>query len=490
MSSRKILIVEDEAILALDLSTQLTDLGFHVAGIASSGESAIEQSEREHPDLVLMDIKIKGSLDGVETAELLLSRMDIPVLYCTAYSDEDLLNRAKLTRPYGYLIKPINARELAANIEMAISSHRAEQKLRKSEAWLASVLSSIGDAVTTADENGKISYMNPVAEALSGRTTSESAGMPVLSVFPLMDEISGKPVVLPSPEGSRLAMPAAIPRKSLLQRTDGRLVPVDGNVSSLLDHLGRETGSIVTLRDMTEYRRMEARVMNLERFQIFSQIASGVAHEVRNPLNAIMAVTEAMVQDLGSDPGAIEYLGHIRTQVQRLATLMKDLLDLGKPIQPSSMRKESISAICEMGILLWKQSASKSRIDVLYDQGRDDEPMTVIANADRLQQVIFNLLENAARHSPPDSRIEINVSRSSDGYIRVQLKDQGCGIPGENIGIVFDPFFTTSKNGIGLGLSIVKNIVEQHEGRVALKNNDPPPGCTAMIELPEAEKKT
>jgi signal transduction histidine kinase len=197
-----------------------------------------------------------------------------------------------------------------------------------------------------------------------------------------------------------------------------------------------------------------------------------------------------MVQDLGSNPDSAEYLGHIRSQVQRLATLMKDLLDLGKPIQTSSMRKETVGTICELGILLWKQSALKYGSDVAFEIGKQDRNLTVIANADKLQQVIFNLLENAARHSPPNSRIGVRVGRGKGGRVRIRVTDRGSGIPTEYLGQVFDPFFTTMEGGIGLGLSIVKNIVEQHDGRITLVNNNPPPGCTAEIDLPEADAKT
>jgi two-component system cell cycle sensor histidine kinase/response regulator CckA len=490
MIKRKILIVEDEAILALDLKAQLETMGYNVVGTATSGETALEEADRRKPDLVLMDVKINGAIDGVETTRILKTRMDIPILYCTAYSDKELLKRVKITKPYGYLIKPVNRRELAVNIEMAFSSHLIEQKLKKSEAWLSSVLSSIGDAVTTVDEKGMISYMNPLAERMSGWKIPEARGKSIGVVFPIFAENTGKPVGISLPDPAAGSTSVEIPMKSLLQLADGRIISVNGNISLFRDHLGGTTGAILTLRDVTEYRKMEARIMNLERFQIFSQIASGVAHEVRNPLNAIMAVTEAMVLDLGPNPVSAEYLGHIRTQVQRLATLMKDLLDLGKPIQSASMRKESVCTICELGILLWKQSAPRSGSEVVFELKKEDEPLTVIANTDKLQQVIFNLLENAANHSPVDSPIEITVFRAGDGRIHIRLKDLGCGIPEENLGSIFDPFFTTTANGIGLGLSIVKNIVEQHDGRIMLKNNDPPPGCTAEIDLPEADAKT
>jgi CheY-like chemotaxis protein len=131
MPSVKILIVEDEKISAMAIGKMLADLGYTLTGIAISGEEAIRKASDVQPDLVLMDIKLDGLLDGIETAETLNRLYNIPVVYITAYEDEQIFQRAKLTAPFGYMIKPFDERLLRINIEIAIYKHQVEQKLKE-----------------------------------------------------------------------------------------------------------------------------------------------------------------------------------------------------------------------------------------------------------------------------------------------------------------------------------------------------------------------
>jgi signal transduction histidine kinase len=211
-----------------------------------------------------------------------------------------------------------------------------------------------------------------------------------------------------------------------------------------------------------------------------------VAHEVRNPLNAIQAVTAAMAQELESNLDVKCYFDHIQSQVKRLSVLMRDLLELGRPIQPSSLKRESVPEICNDAVLLWRQS-SDADVDLDCQTSGEGAACLIKANADRMQQVVINLIENAAQHSPPGGKIALSLERTANATVRIRVRDAGSGVDEAQLGRVFEPFFTMTKEGVGLGLSIVKNIVEQHQGRIILKNNDPPPGCTVEIELPLLE---
>ena len=131
MENAQILVVEDENIVALEIQSRLEGLGYVVLAIASSGEEAIQKAEETNPDLVLMDIKLKGDMDGIETAEEIRTRFNLPVVYLTAYAEENTLQRAKITAPYGYILKPFEERELHANIEIAIYKHQMEQKVKE-----------------------------------------------------------------------------------------------------------------------------------------------------------------------------------------------------------------------------------------------------------------------------------------------------------------------------------------------------------------------
>jgi PAS domain S-box-containing protein len=229
---------------------------------------------------------------------------------------------------------------------------------------------------------------------------------------------------------------------------------------------------------------MEKQLRQLDRMKILGQMAAGVAHEVRNPLNAILAITEALFQDIGDNPEYKPFLEHIRTQVDRLSRLMEDLLDLGKPVQPSSLLSEHIPSVCTAAIDLWKQTALSKTHKVQLVLPAAPDNLHVMADSARLQQVFLNILENAAQHSPEGSEIQFTISNPKGSTVKICIIDKGTGIPGENLQKIFEPFFTTRKRGNGLGLSLVKNTIQAHGGNIFINNNDPPPGCTVEIILP------
>jgi CheY-like chemotaxis protein len=132
-ATSRILIVEDEGVVTKDIQHRLERLGHAVVGIAYSGDKAVETAGRLSPDLVLMDIKLRGDMDGIEAARQIRDRFNIPVVYLTAYADDMTLKFAKIAEPYGYIVKPFGDRELHSNISMALYKHKAEQALKESE---------------------------------------------------------------------------------------------------------------------------------------------------------------------------------------------------------------------------------------------------------------------------------------------------------------------------------------------------------------------
>jgi CheY-like chemotaxis protein len=168
MSHSKILVVEDDRIVARDIQQQLSRIGHVVVGITARGEDVVSLATQSQPDLVLMDIRLEGKLDGIDVAQQIHERFGIPVIFLTAYADEETVTRARVTEPFGYLLKPFEDSQLRTTIEMALYKHAAERKLRESERRYAVTLSSIGDAVIATDELLRVTFMNPVAEKLTG----------------------------------------------------------------------------------------------------------------------------------------------------------------------------------------------------------------------------------------------------------------------------------------------------------------------------------
>src|SRR5687767_14224575 len=154
----RILIVEDQNIVAMDIQNRLRNLNYFVTAIASSGAGAIKRAEETSPDLVQMDIMLKGDMDGIDAAQQIRARLNIPVVYLTAYADSNTLQRAKITEPFGYILKPFEERELHTTIEMALYRHKMEKQLKEREQWFLTTLKSIGDAVITTDIKGIITF--------------------------------------------------------------------------------------------------------------------------------------------------------------------------------------------------------------------------------------------------------------------------------------------------------------------------------------------
>jgi PAS domain S-box-containing protein len=171
-----IFIVEDEAIVAADIRETLTSLGYSVAGVAKSGELAIQEIAETHPDLVLMDIHLAGPMDGIDAAGRIHTGYGIPVIFLTAYADKALLDRAKLTEPYGYIIKPYDERGLQSAIEMAVYKHRMQQKLRESEITTRVIMNASQDLLYLIAADGKILVANEALAELAGTSPEELQG--------------------------------------------------------------------------------------------------------------------------------------------------------------------------------------------------------------------------------------------------------------------------------------------------------------------------
>jgi diguanylate cyclase (GGDEF)-like protein/PAS domain S-box-containing protein len=257
MTKARILIVEDEIVVAQDIQSTLIQLGYEVSTLVSSGEAALACLDDVKPDLVLMDIHLAGEMDGITTAKHIRQRMLVPVVYLTAYSDEDTLRRANVTEPYGYILKPFEDRELTIAIDIAIYRHDVEQKLRQMERWLASTLKSIGDAVLTTDLDGKITFINNIAEILTGWDKAEVLGRRFDEALKLVDSKTHAPladlVLRVIREDIVMDMDAHI----LLVTRDGSERPVDESAAPIRDNMGTVIGVVVVFRDIGAQKQME-----------------------------------------------------------------------------------------------------------------------------------------------------------------------------------------------------------------------------------------
>jgi PAS domain S-box-containing protein len=254
------MVVEDEKIIANDISYSLEILGYHVVASVAYGEEAVLRASELRPHLILMDIRLKGEMDGISAARQIQALLDIPVIYLTAMADEQTLQRAKLTEPFGYLLKPFDDQELRITIEIALYRHKLEQKLKANERWLSTTLQSIGEGVITTDPEGRINFMNPRAEALTGWSQAAALGQEARTVFQIVDKTAGTLLECPV---TKLLSGAASPLETghtLLLARDRTITPIDYNIAPISSSGGPLTGAVLAFRNISERRQLEERL--------------------------------------------------------------------------------------------------------------------------------------------------------------------------------------------------------------------------------------
>jgi two-component system cell cycle sensor histidine kinase/response regulator CckA len=243
MNSQRILVVEDDGIVGRDLQETLVRHGYSVPHVAPTGERAVELVGQTAPDLVLMDISLGGELDGIDAAELIQGSHGTPVIYITGGADDATQRRAQMTGPYGYLVKPFAEADLLAAVEGALERYDSIQRLEASERRFVSTLKSITEGVISTDLAGNITFVNPVAERLTGWSSLEACGRPLGDVFLVRDAEGGE--VKPLPRGGDRK---GVNRSVALIARDGTIVPIEDSTAPIKDDAGGLTGLVVVFR--------------------------------------------------------------------------------------------------------------------------------------------------------------------------------------------------------------------------------------------------
>ena len=332
MDKIRILIVEDESLVARDIENMAVSQGYEVCGLASSGDQAIEMASEFQPDLILMDITIKGSLDGTSAAEKIWDSYRIPIVYVTSSADEHTLKRAKITEAFGYILKPFDERELKIAIEMAYYKARMGAKLREREEWLSALLKSIADGVIATDKSGRITFMNPLAERLTGWHQDEALRQPLRDIF--------RTVISRDGDEPEIVLWAKNGKKFSIEETD---MPMsDGRHDS--------SGHVLVFRDISARRSAEKELR--ESWEKLNEALKGTIQamaltiEIRDPYTAghqrrVSKLSCAIAQDLAMSEFQVEGL--------RVAG---DIHDIGKIYVPAEILSKpgQITAI-EYGII-------------------------------------------------------------------------------------------------------------------------------------------
>ena len=308
MTSARILVVEDDRVVARDIQQQLARIGHVVVGATTRGEDSLELALNTHPEIVLMDIRLEGPIDGIEAAQQIRERCHIPVVFLTAYADDETVRRASITEPFGYILKPFEDLQLRTVIEMALYKHAAERRLLESESRYVATLSSIGDAVIATDNQSRITFMNPIAEALTGWPSGEASGRPLAEVFRIVNEETRETVEDPAAKVLRFGATVGLANHTVLLARGRQEFPIDDSGSPIVDDHGSISGTVLVFRDITErrdreetLRKAQEDLARMARLTTVGELTASIAHEVTQPLMAIVTNAAACLRWLADE---------------------------------------------------------------------------------------------------------------------------------------------------------------------------------------------
>jgi PAS domain S-box-containing protein len=516
-NAKKILIVEDEMVVAMDLAQRLRKLGYECSTVPS-GELAIADAAVFQPDVVLMDIMLQGDMDGIETAAKIRLLHDIPVVYLTANADERTLQRAQLTHPASYLLKPFKERELHICIEMALVNHTLQRELRIARADLekrviertadllransslrqeirsrqesdaqvrkqAALLDKARDAIFVRTLEGFVLYWNTSAARLYGFSEAEAMSQPTAVV--LQED----------PEAAATALRATLEQGEWIgelthrSRNGGQFI-----VESRWTLVHENKTVLIVNTDISERKKIEAQFLRAQRLESIGALASGIAHDLNNVFTPLL-MTAQLLGDDTSDPKITQLADIIFASARRGSDMVKQVLLFvrGGEGERQPFRLEHL--VKELVNLLRETFPKSIRLRSTFTA----DLWSVIGDATRLHQVLMNLCVNARDAMPAGGMLTIALKNFTvddayaglhgnarpGEYVCLTVSDTGTGMSAEVRQKIFDPFFTTKEpgKGTGLGLSTVQTIVREHGGFINL-DSAPGAGTSFQVFLP------
>jgi diguanylate cyclase (GGDEF)-like protein len=505
MSATKIMVVEDERIIALHMKQQLARMGYDVVGTAASGMMALDKISHLHPDLVLMDIHIDGEVDGIETAARIPSTLHIPVIYLTAFAEESTLERARATHPYGYLLKPFSERELHASIMMALERSHLDIAQQRNRERLSAALDVARMGVWELNPETKTFLFGDLAGKMFGNghrlvtsTWDRLLGQVHEEDRPLLEEMLEQLAV----EGTAGQIDFRRPtrRGTRWLRMQCRQVSGDpgdakrivGVVHDVTDSREKDERLRKTAGDLAEERERLSEALDVaeKANHAKSNFLAVMSHELRTPMNAILGfgqLLEGMV--FGElNERQLEYVGHILSAGDHLLRLINDILDLAK-IEETRLQVE-IERV-ELAPVMGRVAASLAQLAAdngiqLSTEMRGE--LAVAADVTRLSQVLINLVSNAIKYSQPGGVVRMYDEVRKKNWVRITVADNGVGIPPQLQSHVFEPFNRLGAEhgtvpGTGIGLHITKRLVALMGGEIGFES-EPGTGTKFWIDLP------
>ena len=427
----KVLIAEDEHIVAKDLAKSLGVLGYDVAALADTGADAVRIAEQVCPDVILMDIRLRGEMDGIAAATVVWERWKIPVVFITSHSDPETIKRAANASAYGYIVKPFRANELDATLRVAIRQNQLSRELFAEKDWFRVLLTALSDGVIATDCDGRVQYMNRLAEKLTGWNLAQAAGTEIESVLNLRTLESKPGATCQIREALRTGKTTSRERFSLAPRK-GQTLAIDESASPIRNSRGEIIGAVTIFLDVTASVQLdedrELLIRELERSnEELSGFAHAVSHDLQAPVRAIKSHTELLSRKATDSPADVEekLVSTITRAADEMDQLIRSLLSYAQVGQQQAKPEPvSLKSVVEAVLPAVQPLLVDAEATIEYG----DLPI-IHADKVQIQQLLQNLLTNAAKYRKTNRPLHVQITAETKrNRWRVAVKDNGQGI--------------------------------------------------------------
>ena len=523
----RILIVEDDEAMAPHLRRSIEQLGYEVSAVVATGEEAIAQVKESVPDLILMDVTLSGKIDGIGTVEQIHSFQEVPVVYVTGRVDIEQWQRAKITEPFGYLLKPFELRELDVVIAAALYKFRKEQELFTVNNRWHHYLENFGGVVLRSDLDFKPVMIQGAVEKVMGYKADEiMAGKPQIEDIFHPEE---RPLCSVEDREKLKVLPSyAVVKECRIVTRDKQIRWVRKIIRNVAGQSGEPAAMEWIIYDITDFKNMQdalkelrRQLLQLEKLASIGQLTAGVAHEINNPVGfisnnvemlrqyvvsyidilkivenlkksieqnnmesakSIVAEMSKFEEEINLDymiNDADKLLEHTQRGIDRIQKVVMGLRTFARR-DNEIMEMADVEAVLESIInIVWNEIKYKAELKKEYGK-----IPPVKCNSQELGQVFINLLANAAQSITDKGEITVKTYVNAN-HACIAIRDTGCGIAPEDIKKIFTPFYTTKQagQGTGLGLSVSYDIIKQHGGDILI-NSQPGRGTTFTVLLP------
>jgi len=483
----KVMIAEDDLMMADMLEDVLVEGGYEVCGIARTVEKGVALGERHQPDLAVLDLLLAGGGLGTEIAARLNRQGQLGVLYATGNTGHTSLTRADGEACLGKPYRPEDVVRALKIVEEIVATGEASKPFpssfyvlkplpadRVDDPRLAAIVESSYDAIIAKDLSGIVFAWNKAAERLFGYTASEMIGQPLTVIIP-PDRLEEETFIL-----DQITRGEGVERYETTRRCkDGGVVRIQATISPIRDAIGRITGVSKIVRDLTDrdtrdghIQKLQAELAHVQRLTELGQVVCTLVHEVNQPITAISNYVNACrrLATSGKHEQVQAALERIADQTNRAREIVHRIREFVMK-RDVKMREENLSQVIQEAIALTCASVRGKRLTFTVQI----DPLGPQVEIDKIQvqQVLFNLLRNAIEAMQDQPRRELTIAASPAGgeMVEISVADTGPGLPLGVRASLFQPFVTTKPNGMGVGLSVCRSIVEVHHGRLWADDN-------------------